>query len=519
MYFTQGIHRAVKLRGSATATIFGDRRRSWTEHGDRVSRLATGLRSLGVEPGDRVAIIAHNSDLYIEAMNAIAWAGGVAVPGNFRWHEAEHEYALRDSGARILIVDRDHEAMARGLARSCDIATRILLDAGTSIAPEGFHSSEGLIGAAEPMADACRRGTDLCLILYTGGTTGKSKGVMLSHQGLIGAFLSVNASVTTPGEQIFLHSAPMFHLAGATTVLAVTLTAGTHVILPAFSPAAVIETIERERVTAALMVPTMFAMLREHLDSHPANVSSLRYVRYGAAPITETLLRQAMTMFPNAEFMQGYGQTELSSSVTVLEPRYHDPDSGRSALRSAGRPVIGADVRIVDDQMRELPNGAAGEIVARSPGAMLGYWNNPELTASTLVDGWVRTGDVGYFDDDGFLFVVDRLKDMIVSGGENVFSAEVENILIAHPAVAECAVIGVPDPKWGERVHAVVRLSVRSAATVEELQDHCRAGLAAYKCPRSFEFIDGPLPLSAQGKVLKADLRAPYWAGQQRRVG
>lgn len=519
MYFTQGIHRSIKLRAAATATIFGDRRRTWLEHGDRVSRFAAGLSSLGLRKGDRVAIIANNSDLYIEVINAIVWAGGVAVPGNFRWHPVEHEHALRDCGAKILLVDRDHAVIAASLAAACGIDAIILLDVSPSGLPQGFHLSEALINASEPMEDTSGSGEELCLILYTGGTTGQPKGVMLSHRGLIGGFLSVNASVTTPPEQIFLHSAPMFHLAGATTVLAVTLTAGTHVVLPAFSAAAMIEAIERERVTAALLVPTMFAMLREHLDANPADVTSLRYIRYGAAPITETLLRQAMTMFPGAEFQQGYGQTELSASVTVLDPRFHNPDGETARLRSAGRPVIGADVRIVDGQMVELPVGAAGEIIVRSPGAMLGYWNNPELTAGTLVDGWVRTGDIGYFDDEGFLFVVDRLKDMIVSGGENVFSAEVENLLVSHPAVAECAVIGVPDAKWGERVHAVVRLAENAKATPEDLQGHCRAEMAAYKCPRSFDFIDRPLPLSAQGKVLKAELRAPYWDKEERGVG
>lgn len=518
MQITQGIHRAVQVRGDATATVFGARRRTWRQHRDRVAAFAGGLRTLGLSAGDRVAIIAHNSDLYIEAFNAIAWAGGVSVPSNVRWTESEHEHAIRDSGAHILMVDAHFATIGARLAESCD-CTLVLLDAEDTGAGGGAPSSDMLIRTTQPIVDACGHGDELCFILYTGGTTGRSKGVMLSHRGLISGFLAVNATVSAPPDQIFLHSAPMFHLAGATTVLAVTLTAGTHVVLPNFSPQTVIEAITRESVTSALLVPTMFAMLRDHLEKHPADLSSVRRIRYGASAISETLLNQAMKLFPNAEFQQGYGQTELSASVTVLEPRFHIVDGGKSYLRSAGRPVVGVDVRVVNDGMQECPVGTIGEVVARTPGMMLGYWNLPALTDEVIVDGWVRTGDMGYFDEEGFLYIVDRLKDMIVTGGENVFSAEVENALHEHPAVAECAVIGVPDAKWGERVHAILRFREGAAATFEQLEAHCRAVIAAYKCPRSFEVRQESLPLSAQGKVLKSDLRRPYWDQQQRKVG
>lgn len=518
MQITQGIHRAVRIHSDATATVFGARRRTWREHRDRVAALAGGLRALGLSAGDRVAIIAHNSDLYIEAFNAIAWAGGVSVPGNVRWTESEHEHAIRDSGAQVLMVDTQFASVGARLAESCNCAL-VHLDAKADRAGDYAPSTEMLIRTMTPIDDACGRDDDLCFILYTGGTTGRSKGVMLSHHGLISGFLAVNATVPAPPDQIFLHSAPMFHLAGATTVLAVTLTAGTHVVLPNFSPPTVVEAIERERVTSALFVPTMFAMLSEHLEKHPADLSSIRRIRYGASAISETVLSQAMKLFPNAEFQQGYGQTELSASVTVLEPRFHIIGGGKSYLRSAGRPVIGADVRIMNDGMQECPVGVVGEVVVRTPGMMLGYWNLPALTDEVIVDGWVRTGDLGYFDEEGFLYIVDRLKDMIVSGGENVFSAEVENALHGHPAVAECAVIGVPDAKWGERVHAIVRFREGSDATFKDLETHCRAVIAAYKCPRSFELRSEPLPLSAQGKVLKSDLRRSYWENHQRRVG
>jgi long-chain acyl-CoA synthetase len=291
------------------------------------------------------------------------------------------------------------------------------------------------------------------------------------------------------------------------------------VVIPTFSPDGVAKAIAAERVTDVAFVPTMLSMLYEYALANPVDFSSVRKVAYGASPISEALLRRAMGMFPNADFRQAYGQTELSPVATILTGEFHRPrPDGKSFLRSAGRAAVGVDVKIVDEALVERPLGHVGEIVVRGPGAMLGYWNMPELTAETLVSGWLRTGDAGYMDEDGFVYLVDRMKDMIVSGGENVFSAEVENAIAAHPSVVECAVIGVPDARWGERVHAIVRLRGAAAVSEDDIIAHCRTLIASYKCPRSVAFQTEPLPLSGAGKILKTELRKAFWPEDGRSV-
>lgn len=517
MYMTQGLHRSSQVNPSGIATIFGGRRRNWAELKDRVARLASALIALGLERGDRVAVVAMNSDYYLETYYAVAWAGGVIVPGNVRWAVPEHIHAMQDSGARFLMVDRTFAGLAAPLAGACDLRAILFLDDGA--APDGTLSAPLLMANAQPVEDACGEGDELAGLFYTGGTTGRSKGVMLSHRNLISNFLCANAMVPYREDSIFLHSPPMFHLADAAAIIGVTMVGGTHVIVPFFSPENVVKAIEAERVTSLVLVPTMFGMLRDYLAAHAADLTSVTQIKYGASPISETLLRDAMAMFPNAAFMQAYGQTELSPVATILEPRFHKVVGDKSYLRSAGRAIFGVEVRIVDEAMKECARSDVGEIAMRSPGAMLGYWNQPELTRSTIVGGWLRTGDAGYMDEEGFVYLVDRVKDMIVSGGENVFSAEVENALAAHEAIAECAVIGVPDEKWGERVHAIVRLKEGASATADELIAHSKALIAGYKCPRSVEIRSEPLPLSGAGKILKAELRKPYWDGLERRIG
>ncbi len=517
MRLTQGLHRSVQIRPDAIATVFGDRRQTWRQVRDRVARLASALTALGLQRGDRVAPVVLNSDRYIELYFACWWAGLVIVPGNTRWALAEHIYALRDSEAAVLVVDRSFANLAAPIAEACDLRAVLFMDDGPP--PAGTSSLDDLIAAAEPMADACGQDDELCALFYTGGTTGRSKGVMLSHRGLISSFLCSSATVPTREDAIFLHSPPMFHLADAAMVIGVTMVGGTHVVVPFFSPQSVIDAIAAEGVTDLVLVPTMFSMLGEYVADRPADLTSVRKVVYGASPVSEALLRRTMQLFPNAEFQQAYGQTELSPVATILTPAAHRAaDASTPYLRSAGQAIVGVEVRIVDDALNERPLGEVGEIAVRSPGAMLGYWNLPELTHATLVDGWVRTGDAGYMDGEGFVYLVDRVKDMIVSGGENVFSAEVENALSAHEHVVECAVIGAPDERWGERVHAIVRLRGDVRLSPDEIIDHCRALIAGYKCPRSVEFRTDPLPLSGAGKILKTELRKAYWPEDGRRI-
>jgi len=369
------------------------------------------------------------------------------------------------------------------------------------------------------MPDARRGGQELAGIFYTGGTTGFPKGVMLTHANMVTSALGALASgeFFTPGGR-YLHAAPMFHLADIAGWVAQTLRGGTHVIVPMFEPVAVMKAIAAHRVTDVLLVPTMIQMLVDHPAVGEHDLSSLNRLLYGASPIPEAVLDRAMKALPQVGFVQAYGMTELSPIATLLGPEDHGA-AGREAglLRSAGRAAPHAEVRIVDAEGVEVPRGEVGEIVVRGGHVTPGYWNKPEETAAALRDGWMHTGDGGRMDAHGYVYIVDRIKDMIVSGGENVYSVEVENAVARHAAVAACAVIGVPDAEWGERVHAVVVCKPGAQATEAEIREHAKTLIAGYKAPRSVEFVEA-LPVSGAGKILKRELRKKYWEGTDRAV-
>ncbi|MCO1656411.1 acyl-CoA synthetase [Pseudonocardia humida] len=514
MYLTQSLHRAAQQTPDAAATIFGDRVRTWSECLDRVARLAAALRSLGVGPGDRVAILALNSDRYHEYLFAVPWADGVLTPANIRWSPAEIAFSLQDAGARVLLVD-DAFAPALPAIRAAAPVLDTVVFCGDGAVPEGALAYEDLLAAHDPVPDARRGGDAPAGIWYTGGTTGTPKGVVLSHTNLLMSALGSAASgeFMTPGGRL-LHAAPMFHLADGAAWVARNAVGGTHVIVAMFTPRGVAEAIATHGVTDVLLVPTMIQMLVDAPDAAEFDLTGLRHLIYGASPISDAVLERAAKRLPTTEFTQAYGMTELSPVATLLLPADHRVDRLR---RAAGRAAPHAEVRIVDAEDTEVPRGTVGEIVSRGGHVMLGYWNRPAETAQAVRDGWMHTGDGGYMDDEGYVFVVDRIKDMIVSGGENVYSAEVENALAKHPAVASCAVIGVPDPEWGERVHAVVVLAPGAEATPEELREHTKTLIAGYKAPRSAEFVDA-LPLSGAGKILKRELRAKYWSDADRGV-
>lgn len=514
---TQGLHRAVQRNPNGTATVFQGRRQSFATLADRVARLAAALRAAGMETGDRIGMLALNSDRYLEYYLAVPWGGGIVNPCNVRWSAAEVAYSLDDCDTRILIVDDAFLAMAAEL-RQRSKSLRLLIHAGDGPAPDGMLSYEAIIASARPMEDQRRSGDDVMGVFYTGGTTGFPKGVALTHGGIFVSSMSTAAELDWPESAVYLHAAPMFHMADTAFGFAQVIRGGTHVIIPSFTPPAVLQAIQDEKVSTVLLVPTMIQMTVDHPDIATYDLSSLRAVVYGASPISEAVLRRAMAAFPGAGFMQAYGMTELSPVATLLPPAWHaleGPKAGR--LRAAGRAAQHCEVRIVDDEGREVPRGTVGEVAVRGPNVMKEYWNQPELTARAIRDGWMHTGDGAYMDDEGFIYVVDRMKDMIVSGGENVYSAEVENALMQHRGVAMCAVIAVPDAKWGERVHAVIVKRQGVEVTEDELATHCRALIAGYKCPRSIEFRDA-LPISGAGKILKAQLREPYWADAARKV-
>lgn len=519
MYLTQALHRAIALTPGKTATICGARERTWQEFGGRVARLAGALKSLGVERGDRIAILSMNSDRYLETCFAVWWADAVIVPMNTRWSVAEHVYSIEDAGASLLLVDDTFSDAGIAVRDACP-QIRHTIHMGDDAAPTGTKSYEELIASARTVEDARRGGEELAGIFYTGGTTGFPKGVMLSHQALWTSALSIGAG--TEGfnpEMRYLHAAPMFHLADFAMSNATSLFGGSHVFMPGFEPVSFLKLMEEHQASYTLLVPTMIRLLLDcpAFDKH--DLSSWKGMLYGASPMAEAMLREALTKLPHVAFTQGYGQTELAPIATLLGPEHHVLDGAHPhRLRSTGQPGLCVEVRILDADGKELPRGEVGEVAARGPNTMLGYWNKPEQTAATLVDGWVMTGDGGYMDEDGFLYIVDRIKDMIVSGGENVFSAEVENAIMQLDGVAECAVIGVPDPKWGERVHAVVVPKAGVLLNAEDVAPHCRALIAGYKCPRSVDIRMEPLPKSAAGKILKTELRRPYWENQGRNV-
>ncbi len=521
MYITQGLHRHLQARPDDTAIRFLGRGITYAEFGDRVARLAGALRKLGVASGERVAMLSVNSQRYIEYYQAVPWADAVLNPVNIRWSAAEIVYSLDDSDTAVLIVDDTFLELGKKVIEQAK-TLRTLIYAGDRETPAGMLNYETLITESEPIEDSYRRGDALLGIFYTGGTTGFPKGVMLSHDNLGFSSMGVLHAGSYHADSVFLHVMPMFHLADFAAMNALFLSGGRHVVLPGFTPKQVLETIAAEKVTEILLAPTMIQMLLDYRDAHPEaaalDMSSLRLIGYGASPITPTLLQRVRSAFPSAGFSQGYGMTELSPIATTLGPAYHNEACMRNGkMYSAGKPAVCVEVRIVDPDGNEVPRGVSGEIVVRGPNVMQGYWKQPETTAKAIRNGWMHTGDGGYMDKDGFIYVRDRIKDMIVSGGENIYSAEVETAIASHPAVAQCAVIGIPSEKWGETVHAVIILKGDVQATAEEIIAHCRHRIAGYKCPRSVEFRSA-LPMTSVGKIQKTDLRAPFWEGQERNI-
>ncbi|HEU5098266.1 MAG TPA: long-chain-fatty-acid--CoA ligase [Roseiflexaceae bacterium] len=518
MSITQGLKRAMQINGRGTATIFGTRRRTWQEFGERVAKLAGALRGLGLDSGGRVAILALNSDRYLECYYAIPWAGGVVVPLNVRLAPAELIYTLNDAGAEILVVDAVFKAMLPAFSGKLDTVRRIIF-ADDAPAPEGALNYEQLLSAADLIPDAMRGGEDVAGIFYTGGTTGQAKGVMLTHNNLISNAMNVIAALHYNQEVVYLHVAPMFHLADGSSTFGVTMSGGMHAFIPKFDPADTLRAIQDYHVTHAVLVPTMINIVVNSPAVQDYDVSSLRKILYGASPMPSALIARALQVLPACGFAQGYGMTELSPVATLLDAKYHTLDGPLAGkLRSAGQPAYSVEVMIVDPDDHEVPHGVVGEIVVLGPNVMKGYWNKPEATAQALRGGWMHTGDAGSMDEDGFVYIVDRLKDMIISGGENVYSAEVENAIYQHPAVAMCAVVGIPSEAWGEAVHAIVVPKEGQVPTEDAIIAHCKELIAGYKCPRSVEIRQEALPLSGAGKILKSELRRPFWEGHERQV-
>jgi long-chain acyl-CoA synthetase len=500
--FADPLRRALQVASHSTGIVCGEVRLSYAAFAGRCARLGGALTRLGLRRGDRIAVLANNCHRYIETYVAAPAAGFVVVPLNTRHAVPEVAYALRDSGAAILLTDRDatpYRSLVGRVIRLPDEYEELVQAGPAAALGEGVTED------------------DLAGLFYTGGTTGAAKGVMLSHRNLLAN--TVHWLLTAPQDERdrALVMAPLFHAAGTNGVLASIWTAGCQVVLPAFDAARALDLAAAERVTVTLGVPTMLAALAEEQFARPRDVAALRLIAHGGSPIAGEVLRRTHRAFPGAALVQVYGATELSPLCTAL-PR-EETLIDTPIARSCGRAIPGCDVRVVDPDGVERPRGEVGEIVVRGPNVMRGYWNKPEQTASAMKGGVYWTGDLGYMDADGFLFVVDRSKDMIVSGGENVYSTEVEDALYRHPAVLEAAVFGIPDVDWGEAVHAVVvPRPGHEQLDPAELIAFCRQQIAAYKVPKRIELRREPLPKSGPGKVLKRELRAPFWQGRDRDV-
>jgi len=493
-----------------------DGQMSYRELDERSSRVAQALRAAGVGPGDRVAYLDKNSPEQIELFFGAAKLNAVPAPVNFRLAPPEIAVIVTDSGAKVFAVGAEFVPVVEKVAGELGGTTIVVI--GGADGHPSFADWRDAHPADDPMVP--QAADDVAFQLYSSGTTGRPKGVQLTQANLE-AGRGLYPSLMGLGEDsVSLVAMPLFHIGGGGWILAGLAFGATNVLVRDIVPADLVELIERERVTHAFLVPAVLQFMLAVPGVADRDFSALGSFLYGASPISEQVLAESIRTF-GCEFVQAYGLTETTGTVVILPAADHDPEGpNRHRLRAVGVAVEGTEVRVVDtDTGADAPQGQVGEIWIRSPMLMKGYWNLPEATAEAIrPGGWFRSGDAGYFDEDGYLYVYDRVKDMIVSGGENVYPAEVENALMAHPAVADAAVIGVPHEKWGETPKAMVVRRPGVEVTEQELIDHCRERLARFKCPTSVEWIDA-LPRNPSGKVLKKDLRAPYWEGHDRMVG
>jgi long-chain acyl-CoA synthetase len=518
MSIIEGLKRRVEEHPNKLASICGDARLTFLQVDERVNRFSNALARLGVSHGDRVAILSLNCHRFMEFYYAVPQLGAIVVPINFRLTSSEIKYIVDHSGSTVLAVDSNMIELIEALRPQLESIEHYIFM--SDEAREGYLCYEDLLSAESPQFEPSVIDDDELLgLFYTSGTTAEPKGVMLSHRNMLSNIKHSKEAYRYLPEDIYLHVAPMFHLADGSALFSHTSQGSTQAFIPRFDPKLVLEAISSERVTLVLLVPTMINFVLQQPDIDSYELSSLRHITYGASPIAPDLLRRAMKVL-KCEFGQGYGLTEASPLLTVLPHADHlSAGENERRLSSCGKPVAGVEVRVVKEDGSDVTPGEVGEIIARGPNIMLGYWKRPDDTRDALRDGWLHTGDLATVDDEGYIYLVDRKKDMIVTGGENVYSTEVEAVLYAHPEVKEAAVIPIPDADWGEAVHACIALRDGCQTPSVEIIDFCRERLASYKVPRSIEFIDGELPKGGTGKILKKELRERYWKDRARRIG
>ncbi len=505
----------ARVRPDRVAMHFEGRETSYADFERDANRTGHALTAAGIGKGERVAYLARSSDLFARCFLGAAKVGAVMVPVNWRLAPPEIAFILKDAEVRVLFVSRDYAALIREIRDQLpDLALVIALDPSEPDWPVYDRWIAAQPNSVPPVEVA---GADDLIQLYTSGTTGNPKGARLVHDG----FLSVldTQEGTSMGrwtpDDVCIVMAPLFHVGGIGQTILCLGCGGKAVILAEFDAGRVLETIAQQRITKVFAVPAMILFLMQHPKGPETDYSSLDLVLYGASPIPLDLLRAAVGRW-GCQFIGLYGMTEAHGSVTALPPEEHDPDNP-ARMRSVGKPLGDFEIKVVGGDGNELPAMEVGEILIRGPKIMPGYWNLPEATASAIRDGWFHSGDAGYFDAEGYLYIHDRVKDMIVSGGENVYPAEVESALFSHDAVADVAVIGVPDPRWGEAVKAIVVTKDGAAVSADDLIGHARARIAGYKVPKSIDFADA-LPRNPSGKILKRELRKPFWEGREKQV-
>jgi len=495
MIYTHSLGRASRYYSERSALAKDGTHLTARELNARVGAIAAALSGDGFAPGDRLALLLPNGSEYIELVYACAWLGLIVVPLNTRLSAAEIDHILAD-------------ANPRGLVRHSSLPTPSM-----QLQWQRVLDKEGLYGRSDLHPGISYDPEAVLALIYTSGTTGQPKGVMVTHANVLANIHDFNYWMRYREGAVYLHAAPIFHIADLPAVFAAPAFGACQVTIPKFSAQAFCETVERERVTHTVLVPTMINLLIQFSDVARYDLSSLEVLAYGGSPIMPEMIRRIRELLSNVQLVQVYGLSE-----TGFLSGLRDDEHVEGRLLSCGRPCPGIDVRVVDEMGKQVDAGATGELVARGANVMRSYWNNPDETAHAFRDGMFRTGDMGYQDPDGYFYILDRLKDMIVTGGENVYSGEVEAIIYEHPAVREAAVFGIPDAKWGELLTAYVVLKPGAVLTADELIKYCRRFLANYKIPRRIEFSEVELPKSGSGKILKRVLREHFWAHQERAV-
>lgn len=517
--------RAAQLFGRKIGVVCGEKRFTYQKFNERCDSLSAALLRLGVKAGDRVAFLGYNCHRLLEATYAVPQTGGVLLPLNVRLTTAELAQIFADATPRIFFFDPQFASVVETLANGPVFPDRVMcLDIPCPEWSTG-KTYEQLIESSEPRAFDWTRidENSVAELFYTSGTTAVPKGVMLTHRNLYLHALYVAHAQRLGDDEVGAYAVPLFHVNSWGTPHTMTLSGARHVILPKFTPPALLDLIQTEGVTRLQIVPTMAAALIHYAGFEQYDVSSLREVMIGGAPSNVSLIREVEQKFPRAVVAGGYGLTETSPVSTIAYIKDHlkrEPDEIQIQRKAtAGYTVAGTEARLVDAEGRDVPadGRTMGELLIRSDTVMAGYRNHPQETMEALRGGWLHTGDLATIDEEGYILIVDRLKDMVLSGGENIATAEVERVIQQHPAVLECAVIGVPDEHWGEVPKALVALRPGSTATTQEIISHCQRQLAGYKVPKSVEFLE-TLPKGATGKILKRELRARYWAGRERQV-